>query len=93
MRQMADRFRQRYTSGVVVLGSAVDGKPTIVAAVTEDLVKRGLQAGELVKAVAQVVGGSGGGRPTLAQAGGKDASRLGDAIDQVIPFVRNKLGS
>ena len=91
MRQMTDRFRQRYPSGVVVLGSATDGRPAIIAAVTDDLVKRGLQAGELVKTIAQVIGGSGGGRPTLAQAGGKDAGRLAEALDQVLPYVRNKL--
>jgi alanyl-tRNA synthetase len=61
LRQMTDRFRQRYPSGVVVVGSVVEGRPTIIAAVTDDLVKRGLHAGELVKAVAQVVGGSAGG--------------------------------
>lgn len=92
LRQMTDRFRQKYTSGVVVLGSVIDdARPMIVAAVTDDLVEKGLHAGELVKAIAQVIGGSGGGRPTLAQAGGKDAGRLKEALDQVLPFVRSKL--
>jgi alanyl-tRNA synthetase len=90
LRQMTDRFRQKYPSGVVVLGSAVDGKPMIIAAVTEDLVKRGLHAGELVKSIAQLIGGSGGGRPTLAQAGGKDAAMLGQALLQVAPWVQAK---
>jgi alanyl-tRNA synthetase len=92
LRQMADQFRQRYPSGVVVLASVIDGKPAVIAAVTDDLVKRGLHAGELVKAVALILGGSGGGRPTLAQAGGKDASRLSEALDQVIPWAKKKLG-
>jgi alanyl-tRNA synthetase len=92
LRQMADKFRQRYDSGVVVLASVVDGKPALIAAVTDDLVKRGLHAGELVKVVALPLGGSGGGRPTLAQAGGKDASRLSEALDQVIPWVKKILG-
>jgi alanyl-tRNA synthetase len=91
MRLMTDRFRQRYPSGVIVLGSATDGRPALIAAVTDDLVKRGLQAGDLVKTIAQVIGGSGGGRPTLAQAGGKDAGRLPEALDQVVPYVKNKL--
>jgi len=91
MRQMTDRFRQRFPSGVVVLGSATDGRPALIAAVTDDLVKRGLQAGDLVKTIAQVIGGSGGGKPTLAQAGGKDAGRLPEALDQVLPYVKNKL--
>lgn len=91
LRQMCDRFRERYPTGAIVLGSAVDNHPFLIAAVTEDLVKRGLNAGELVKIAAQVIGGSGGGRPTLAQAGGKDASKLNEAIDQVLPFVKGKL--
>lgn len=91
LRQMTDRFRQRYPSGVVVVGSALDGKPTLIAAVTEDLVKRGVMAGELVKIISQKIGGSGGGRPTLAQAGGKDADRLPEALEQVAAFVVSKL--
>jgi alanyl-tRNA synthetase len=91
LRQMTDRFRQQYPSGVVVLGSAVDSRPALIACVTDDLVKRGLNAGEIVRTIAQVIGGSGGGRPTLAQAGGKDASRLQEAIDQVLLIVKAKL--
>ncbi len=91
LRQMADRFRQKYPSGVVVLGSDKDGRPTIIAAVTDDLVKRGLNAGDLAKAAAQVVGGSGGGRPTLAQAGGKDAGKLPEALKKVPDLVKEKL--
>jgi alanyl-tRNA synthetase len=93
MRQMTDRFKQRYPSGVVVLGSATEGRPALIAAVTDDLVKRGLQAGDLVKTIAQVIGGSGGGRPNLAQAGGKDAGKLHEALDQVLPYVKNKLAA
>jgi alanyl-tRNA synthetase len=91
LRAMTDRFRQKYPSGVVVLAGVSDGKPVIIGALTDDLVKRGLNAGDLVKRVAQIVGGGGGGRPTLAQAGGKDASRLAEALDQVIPYVKEKL--
>ena len=91
LRQMTDRFRKQYPSGVVVLGSAVDNRPALIACVTDDLVKRGLNAGEIVRTIAQVIDGSGGGRPTLAQAGGKDASRLQEAIDQVVPIVKAKL--
>ncbi len=91
LRQMTDRFRDRFSSGVVVLGSVVDERPLLIAAVTEDLTRKGLHAGELVKVIAQTIGGSGGGRPTLAQAGGKDASRLSEAVDQVIPLVKGKL--
>ncbi len=88
LRELSDRFRQRHPSGVAVLASvSPDGKPILVAAVTEDLVKRGLHAGELVKYVAAPLGGGGGGRPTLAQAGGKDAVKLGQALDSVKDWV------
>jgi len=91
LRHMTDRFRQRYPSGVVVLGSAFQDRPVLIAAITDDLIKRGLQAGNLVKSIAGVIGGSGGGRPNLAQAGGKDPGRLSEALDQVIPWVKNAL--
>lgn len=91
LRAMTDRFRQRYPSGVIVVASAPDNRPVIIAAVTDDLVKRGLNAGDLVKAVAQVVGGGGGGRPTLAQAGGKDAVHLPEALAKTKEYVALKL--
>jgi alanyl-tRNA synthetase len=92
LRLMCDRFRQRYPSGVAVLASiSEDGRPALIAAVSEDLVKRGLHAGDLVKFVAQPLGGSGGGRPTLAQAGGKDASKLEQSLASVQRWVAEKL--
>ena len=91
LRQMTDQFRQRFPTGVVVVASALEGRPTIIAAVSDDLVKKGLHAGDLVKAVAAVVGGGGGGRPNLAQAGGKDPEKLSEALDQVLPWVKSKL--
>ncbi len=91
LRSLADRFRQRYPTGVAVLASVVDGKPTVIAAVSEDLVKRALNAGELVKYVAGFLGGGGGGKPTLAQAGGKDAARLDEALAAVPAWVEGKL--
>jgi alanyl-tRNA synthetase len=93
LRQMSDRFRQRYPTGVVVLATIIDGRPSLIAAVTEDLVKRGLHAGELVKAVAQPLEGSGGGRPTLAQAGGKNPSQLATALAGTASWVENNLTS
>ncbi len=92
LRQMTDWFRARVPSGVVVLGSVFENRPHFVASVTEDLILRGLDAGKIVKAVAKVVGGGGGGKPTLAQAGGKDASRLNEALAQVKPLLESALG-
>jgi alanyl-tRNA synthetase len=91
LRQMTDRFRQYNPSGVIVLGTESKGRPLLVAAVTEDLVKRGLHAGELVKMIAEPLGGSGGGRPNLAQAGGKDASKMEEALALVPGWVEGKL--
>ncbi len=91
LRQMTDWFRDRLPSGVIVLGAVMNSKPGLVAAVTTDLVARGLHAGKLVKATAQIVGGGGGGKPTLAQAGGRDTSKLKEAINAVPDLVRESL--
>jgi alanyl-tRNA synthetase len=91
LRRLVDRFRAVHPSGVVVLASAPDDQPIIVAAVTQDLVERGLHAGELVKSIAQQVGGGGGGRPTLAQAGGTDPTRLPQALALVPGWVEAHL--
>lgn len=83
MREMADWFRNKTTeNGVLVLGSNIDDKPMILVMVTDDLVKQGLKAGDLIKPIAAEVGGGGGGRPNMAQAGGKDASRLPQALQK-----------
>jgi alanyl-tRNA synthetase len=91
LRQMCDLFRQKYPSGVVVLGSVINEKPMIICAVTDDLVKRGLNAGNIVRAAAEVIGGSGGGRPNLAQAGGKLPEKINEAMDKVIPLIQQTL--
>jgi alanyl-tRNA synthetase len=83
---VVDTLRDRLPSGVIVLGSAVDGKVSLVAAVSKDLMKR-FPAGRLVQEVARLVGGGGGGRPDLAQAGGKDASKLDEALATVAGWV------
>lgn len=92
LRQMADQFRQRSPeNGVAVIASVINNKPLVIAAVTEDLVKRGIKAGDLVKFVATPLGGGGGGRPTLAQAGGKNPSKLEAVLDSVPDWVKNHL--
>ncbi|MEA3350407.1 MAG: alanine--tRNA ligase [Chloroflexota bacterium] len=92
LRQMADHFRQQYPqNGVAVLASVVNHKPILIAAVSNNLVKRGLKAGDLAKFVAKPLQGGGGGRPTLAQAGGQDATKLNEALDSVAGWVEEKL--
>jgi alanyl-tRNA synthetase len=92
LREMTDWLRNRLDSVVIVLGAVIEEKPTFVAAVTQDLVERGLQAGSLIKQVARIVGGGGGGRPTMAQAGGRDPNRLDEALALVPKVVRESLG-
>jgi alanyl-tRNA synthetase len=91
LRQMIDRLREQLKSAVIVLAAVVDGKPTIVAAITPDLIDKGLHAGRLVDQLARVVGGRGGGRPTMAQAGGRDATKLGEALHRVPTEVEQQL--
>ncbi len=91
LREMTDWFRQKMPSGVAVLGSISEGRPNLIAAVTEDLVARGLDAVHIVKTIAKMVGGGGGGKPTLAQAGGKDPTRLAEALAQVEGLVAGAL--
>jgi alanyl-tRNA synthetase len=86
LRQLVDALRQKLGSGVVVLASADDGKVALITAVTKDLIPR-LHAGKIVQELAQLVGGSGGGRPDLAEAGGKDTSGIEKAIAQVYPLL------
>lgn len=87
LRGMVDLLRDKVGSGVIVLGSANGDKVSLVAAVSKDLLKSGLHAGKLIKEVAAVVGGGGGGRPEMAQAGGKDPSRLNEAVEKVCQVV------
>jgi alanyl-tRNA synthetase len=80
LRTLVDNVKQRLGEGIVVLGSAQpEGKVAIIAGVTPGLVKR-IQAGKLVGAVAKLVGGSGGGKPEIAEAGGKDAAQIDAAL-------------
>jgi alanyl-tRNA synthetase len=91
MRQQVDRLRQKAGSAVVVVGWSEDSKVQLIAAVTDDLVKKGLHAGKLVGQVAKLVGGGGGGKPTMAQAGGKEPAKLGVALELARRLVRDML--
>jgi alanyl-tRNA synthetase len=90
MRSLADALRNKWKSAVVVLASVEDGSVAIVAAVTKDLTAR-VQAGKLVSAVAQATGGKGGGRPDMAEGGGKDAAALDGALEAVYRDIESKL--
>src|SRR3954470_13124213 len=88
LRNMADDLKQKLGSAVIVLGSAQDGKVNLIAAVTKDLIEKGYHAGKLIKEVASRCGGGGGGRPDMAQAGGKDPSKLDSALEFVEEWVK-----
>ncbi|MEO8338847.1 MAG: alanine--tRNA ligase [Nitrospirota bacterium] len=87
MRALADQLRDKLKSGVVALGAANDGKVSLLVVVTKDLIAR-LKAGDLIKEMATEVGGTGGGRPEMAQAGGKDPAKLDVALEKVFGLVQ-----
>jgi|TARA_B100000749_G_scaffold89165_1_gene67643 alanyl-tRNA synthetase len=91
MREMGDFLKAKLSSAVVVLGSVVDGSPILIAMVTPDLVDKGLHAGNLARDTAKVVGGGGGGRPDMAQAGGRNAGKLDEALSGVPELVKQSL--
>ncbi|MHB0885903.1 MAG: alanine--tRNA ligase [Bacillota bacterium] len=94
LRDLADRVRDRLGSGVVLIGSSAgEGKVSFVSVVTKDLLPRGLNAGEIVREAAKVAGGGGGGRPDMAQAGGKNPAMLDQAIARGVEVVAQKIGS
>ncbi|WP_407083605.1 alanine--tRNA ligase [Photobacterium leiognathi] len=90
LRGMVDELKNQLGSGVVLLGNVSDDKVGLIAGVTKDLVGK-VKAGELVNLVAQQVGGKGGGRPDMAQAGGTDAAALPAALETVAPWLADKL--
>ena len=90
LRNLADELRSKIKSGVIVLGSVSDSKVTLLTAVTKDLVDR-VPANTLIQKLAPIVGGKGGGKPDLAQAGGKDADRLDEALDQASTALQELL--
>ncbi|MDE2842136.1 MAG: alanine--tRNA ligase [Chloroflexota bacterium] len=88
MREMGDFIKTRVPSGVICLGAVVNGNPLLVAMVTPDLVEKGLHAGNMVRVAAREMGGGGGGQPEIAQAGGRQADKLGEALNRVADLVR-----
>lgn len=89
LRNMADDLKQKLGSVVIVLGSSHEGKVNLIAAVTKDLIDKGYHAGKLIKEVASRCGGGGGGRPDMAQAGGKDPEKLDAALEFVEEWVKS----
>ena len=90
LRDYLDRLRDKLKSGIIVLGSVHNGKVSLVAAVTKDLVQKGFHAGRIIGEVAKITGGGGGGRAEMAQAGGKDPEKLSQALSGVLPLVQKQ---
>lgn len=91
LRNMADMFKERLKSGIVVLGTVMDDKVSFVVMVTKDLLGKGAHAGNIIKEVAKITGGGGGGRPDMAQAGGKDKEKLEEALANAAQIVEKQL--
>jgi alanyl-tRNA synthetase len=87
LRTIVDELKTKLTSAIIVLGSVNEDKVNLVAAVTPDLIAKGFHAGKIVKEAATICGGGGGGRPDLAQAGGKDAGKLPQALRAVEEMI------
>jgi alanyl-tRNA synthetase len=91
LRLLADSFRRKHPSGIAAIGSVSEEKPLLVVTVSDDLIARGVKADELAKSAAKLMGGGGGGRPNMAQAGGTDPKRLPDALQSLRNAIREKL--
>jgi alanyl-tRNA synthetase len=91
LRTLVDNFRNKLGSGVVIIGSVTEGKVAVIVGVTKDLTAK-LQAGKIVGQVAQKVGGSGGGRPDMAEAGGKNPEALDGALRESYSVVEALIG-
>ncbi len=91
LRNTGDTIRNKLGSGLVVLGSGYEGKVSFVVMATKDVVSKGIHSGNIIREVAKIAGGGGGGRPDMAQAGGKDISKLDEALDYSVKVVEAQL--
>jgi alanyl-tRNA synthetase len=91
LREFADQLRQKGGSVALLLAAEIDGKVALLAAVSKDLVQRGVEAGDCVREAAKAVGGGGGGRPDMAEAGGKDPGKIDDALKVALEYYRGAL--
>jgi alanyl-tRNA synthetase len=90
-REAIDMLKKKAKSTAIVLAFEDDGKAALFAGMTADLVKKGLKAGDIVKQIAPIVDGGGGGRPQMAQAGGKNPKKIDDALKKAAELIKEKL--
>ncbi len=91
LRDLGDQLKEKLGEGVVLLASVTDGKVSLMATATDGAIKAGAHAGNLIKAVASIVGGGGGGRPNMAQAGGKNPAGVDEAIAKAAEVIENQI--
>jgi alanyl-tRNA synthetase len=91
LRDSVDQFKNKLGTSVVLLAAVEDGKVVLVAGVTQDATSK-VKAGDLMRFVAEQLGGKGGGRPDMAQGGGTDVAALDNALESVLPWVKSQLG-
>ena len=91
LRNLGDQMKEKMGEGVIVIASAQDGKVNLMATVTQGAQKKGAHAGNLIKAIARFVGGGGGGRPGMAQAGGKNPAGIDEALGKVAEVVKGQV--
>jgi len=91
LRNMGDTFRNKLQSGVVVLGASIEDNASFIVMATKDVIDRGVHAGNIIREVAKIAGGGGGGRPDMAQAGGKDPSKIEDALKVAQDIIRGQI--
>ena len=90
LRQMGDKWKKLNSSDVLVLALATDGKVNMLTAMSDKAMKAGLKAGDLIREIAPLVGGGGGGRPDMAQAGGKNPAGIDEALAATVKWIENK---
>ncbi|MBQ0026685.1 MAG: alanine--tRNA ligase, partial [Lachnospiraceae bacterium] len=91
LRTLSDDLRDKLGDGVIVLASAADGKVNLIAAATDSVQNKGVHAGNLIKEIAPIVGGGGGGRPSMAQAGGKNPEGIEEALKKAVEVITNQI--
>ena len=91
LRALSDSLKESLGDSVVILGAVIDGKVSLIASATDAAVKKGAMAGNIIKETAPIIGGKGGGRPNMAQAGGSDADKLDEALNKAVEIVKAQL--
>ena len=91
LRELGDQLKEKLGDGVIVLASVVDGKVNLMTAATDGAMKKGAHAGNLIKGIAKLVGGGGGGRPAMAQAGGKNPEGVAQALKEAASVLASQI--